>query len=122
VAGTDSGYYTGYISVFDKEEKLQLEYFPRNEKLLGTLKQTKDLQNLVLFSRQFYTIGRWHDTLTFNDLRFGQVLGWRYPKNQFAFHYFLEYPRHNALVVQRGRFAGWNWQEIKYFAARIKGN
>jgi inner membrane protein len=122
VAGTDSGYYAGYLSVFDKEENMHLQYFPRNQNLLGNFKSTKDLQNLVQFSKDFYTVEQWQDTLVFNDLRFGQVLGWKYPRNKFVFHYFLQHPKANALVVQRGRFAGWNWQEMKYFAARIKGN
>lgn len=77
---------------------------------------------LVQFSRQFYTVALRNDPLIFNDLRFGQVIGWQNSGAPFAFHYFLQYPEQNKLVVQRGRFAGWNWQPTKSLYERIKGN
>ena len=44
------------------------------------------------------------------------------PKERFVFHYFLQYPTENKLVVQRGRFTGWNKEEIKFLLSRMKGN
>ena len=121
VAGNDSGYYTGYRSVFDHTNKMHLEYFPRNEALLNTMSNKKEVQQLISFSQQFYTVEKREDTLVFNDLRFGQVIGWEDPKEEFAFHYYL-YPHiDNRLVVQRGRFAKWNSQSLRTFFRRIKG-
>jgi inner membrane protein len=122
VAGNDSGYYVGYRSVFDTQKTMSFEYFPRNEQLLTGLAENKDLQRLKRFSQEFYTAEIWGDTLVFNDLRFGQVIGWQQPKEHFAFHYFLQYPNDNKLVVQRGRFAKWDWQQAKYFVKRVRGN
>ena len=82
----------------------------------------EDLQQLIRFSQQFYTVEKWNDTLVFNDLRFGQILGWRNPKEKFVFHYFLQHPEDNELIVQRGRFTGWNKEEVLYLLKRIKGN
>jgi len=58
----------------------------------------------------------------FNDLRFGQILGWQHPEGKFVFHYYLQHPGDNTLVVQRGRFEGWNWDAVKFLWFRVKGN
>ncbi len=122
VAGTDSGYYVGYRSVFDQANKIELEYFSRNDSLLDSLQNKKELQQLIRFSQQFYTIEKHQDTLLFNDLRFGQIIGWQDPKERFAFHYYLHPNLDNTLVVQRGRFAKWDEKSFKTMLHRIRGN
>lgn len=122
VAGNDSGYYAGFRSVFDSKKEISFQYFPRNDSLLDPVHNMEDVQQLIRFSQQFYTVEKWSDTLVFNDLRFGQVIGWTNPKAKFAFHYFLKYPAANKLVVQRGRFEGWSWQTAKAMWKKIGGN
>lgn len=122
VTGNDSGYYVGFRSVFDTKTSMQFEYFPRNDSLLKPIINYEEVQNLITFSQQFYVVERWKDTVIFNDLRFGQVLGWQHPKEKFVFHYFLQYPEYNKLVIQRGRFSGWNKQEALNLLKRIRGN
>lgn len=122
VAGNDSSYYVGYRSVFDNADTLTLEQFPRNIFLIDTLRNEKRIQQLIRFSKQFYTIEKEGDTLIFNDLRFGQIIGWQNPREAFAFHYFLNVDMDNTLVVQRGRFAKWDWHAMQSFYRRIKGN
>ena len=122
VAGDDKGYYVGYRSVFDHSASpMHLEYFPRNNFLIDSLCK-QDIRQLIRFSQQYYTIEKKHDTLIFNDLRFGQIVGWHDPKEGFAFHYYLEPVIDNTLVVQRGRFAKWNKHTMRSFIRRIKGN
>ncbi|MBC6490251.1 metal-dependent hydrolase [Flavihumibacter stibioxidans] len=108
VAGNDSGYYVGFRSLFDKKREIDFEYFPRNAYLLEPVKDHEDLQFLKRFSQEFYTIEKYGDSLVFNDLRFGQIIGWHDPREKFVFHYFLQHPEDNNLVVQRGRFARWD--------------
>ena len=122
VAGNDTGYYVGFRSVFDSKPEMSFEYFPRNDSLLKQVNDHEDLQKLIRFSQQFYTVEKWNDTLVFNDLRFGQILGWQKPRERFVFHYFLQHPDENKLVVQRGRFTGWDWNAAKFLFNRIKGN
>jgi inner membrane protein len=122
VAGNDSGYHVGYRSVFDKSDTINFQYFDRKSSLLKPVAALADLQKLIRFSQQFYTVEKYSDTLVFNDLRFGQEVGWQNPRGKFAFHYFPEYPKANALVVQRGRFAGWNRDTFRGFVKRIQGN
>lgn len=122
VAGNDSGYYIGYRSVFDSKNKIDFEYFPRNDYLLDSVENTEKLQKLKRFSQQFYTAEKWNDTLVFNDLRFGQITGWQDPGNKFVFHYYLKDSADNKLVVQRGRFEGWNKDALISLVKRIGGN
>jgi inner membrane protein len=122
VAGNDSGYHVGFRSVFDSKKAISFQYFPRNDSLLNPVNDHEDLQRLIRFSQQFYTVEKWSDTLVFNDLRFGQIVGWANPKERFVFHYNLQHSGDNKLVIQRGRFAKWDWKVAKALFTRIKGN
>jgi inner membrane protein len=121
LSGDERGYYVGYRSVFDEEKKISFTFFPRNDSLLDDLRQNSDVQNLIRFSQGFYTVEKWGDTLVFNDLRFGQIVGWHDPKERFVFHYLLTLPDENTLVVQRGRFARWNKETTKSLIRKIRG-
>jgi inner membrane protein len=116
-----SGFHTGYRSVFDKSRQLDLQYFPRNEQLLDPVDDHEEVQLLKRFSQGYYTAESRGDTLVFNDLRFGQIIGWMDPTEEFVFHYFLDHPEDNELVVQRGRFARWDRRAVKALVERIRG-
>jgi inner membrane protein len=115
------GYQIGYRSLFDSDDSLKLNYFPRNENLLGEIRNHVEVTNLKKFSQGYYTVEKRGDTLVFNDLRFGQEIGWYDPTQPFAFHYYLSHPDDNELVVQRGRFSQWNETTFKSFLNRIRG-
>lgn len=121
VAGNDSGYYIGFRSLFDRKKEIVFQYFPRNDSLLAPVSNHEDLQKLIRFSQQFYTVEKWHDTLVFNDLRFGQIIGWQHARGRFVFHYYLQHSNDNALVVQRGRFEGWDLETVGSLLRRIGG-
>ena len=122
VAKDSAGYYIGYRSVFDKHKAIEWHYFPQNDSLLAPVKNHEEVQHLLRFSQGYYTVEKWHDTLVFNDLRFGQMIGWHDPKEKFVFHYFLQHPENeNRLVVQRGRFAKWNWETTRSLLDKITG-
>jgi len=122
VVDDKKGFYIGYRSVFDSKSHIDYTYFPKNDQLLDRIDENENLQKLIRFSKGYYTVEKWHDTLVFNDLRFGQVAGWHNPKNPFAFHFFINHPEANDMVVQRGRFAQWNKETIQSLIKRIKGN
>jgi inner membrane protein len=121
VAEDSTGFHTGYLSLLGHARKVQWSYFPRNDSLLGTLRSRGDVRELMQFSQGYYTVEQWSDTLVFNDLRFGQIRGWENGKARFVFHYFLQQPGENEIILQRGRLAGWNRHSLQVFLEKIRG-
>ena len=146
VTEDSTGYHTGYRSVFDSRSDA-FRWQPRRDSLLRPFLYRDDVQYLLLFARGYYTVEQWKgrgdadgggdakgeregggdvgngkDTLVFNVLRFGEMRGWEDPHAHFVFHYFLEDSAHNGMVVQRGRFAGWDKERLLAFIRRIRGN
>jgi len=121
VAEVDSGYYAGYRSVFDRTDSMEFAYFPRNSMLLQPFREQHDVRELLLFSQGFYTVGQSAQGLVFNVLRFGQTQGWQDSTAPFVFHYYLQDPDANHLVLQRGRLSGWNRKSLRVFLRRIWG-
>ena len=122
VAYKDSGLYVGHHSVFDEKDEIEFHFHPMNTQLLAEASNQDDVEELKTFSQGFYIVEKWKDTLVFNDVRFGQIMGWENPDNKFTFHYILEPETDNTMVVQRGRFQNWNRKTIAEFLARIRGD
>jgi inner membrane protein len=125
VAATDNGYYVGYRSVFEAPGELtSFTYFPRQDSLLKTTDDPAAVLALQKFANGFYTVDRrggaaGNDTVRFNVLRFGQILGWQDPQTPFTFQYYLDRNFDNFLVMQRGRFTGWNRSTVDGLLNRI---
>jgi len=122
VVRSDSGYYTAYRSVFDRSVAIRFTYIPRNDNLLHRFNGRRDIQQLLRFSHGFYSADSSAAGIEFNDLRFGQIMGWENPEAPFVFHYYLQRADENLMLVQRGRFAGWNRRTVGSFVRRIRGN
>lgn len=116
----DKGYYIGHRSVFDADT-VSLHYVLRREDYLEPIEDKEDVHRLIRFSQGYYTIDKYDSTLVFNDLRFGQMLGWQDPRAHFVFHYYLQKPDDNSLVIQRGRFTNWDRKAISYLLRRMRG-
>ena len=121
VAKTDSGYYTGYRSVFDATDGIDLQQIPRGEDLLQPVRGRHDVKQLMRFSKGFYALRTYGDTLTFCDLRFGQIAGWSDPNAPFVFQYNLDDPAANEVVIQRGRAKDLHGSAISGLMKRIRG-
>jgi inner membrane protein len=119
---TDSGYYTGYHSVLDKDGKMLLKFKPQSRQLLSTVQDKEEANKLLRFADGYYTLSRTGDTTVLNVLRFGQVVGWYDTAAPFVFHYYLDRPGANLLVTQRGRFERWNDTTFHSLWQRMKGN
>ncbi len=121
VAQSDSGFYIGYRSLLDKEKKTNFRFVCRNASLLNGASNKQDIERLVRFSKGFYTVEFSHDTLVFNDLRFGEIAGWADKTPHCVFYYYPQLAGANELIVQRGRFAKWDAGAIRAFVRRIRG-
>lgn len=134
IATTDRGYYIGYRSVFEKPGQLtEFTYFPNSESLLKEVLpdgsridssrllrvDAAGVRRLRQFARGEYVVEKRSDTVAINVLRFGQVLGWENPHAPFVFRYELGEGSDNRLVVQRGRFLGWNRASFRRYVRRI---
>ena len=122
VAETDSGFQIGYHSIFDRDHQIIFRFFPQKNHLLDPFRGRHDLYQLIRFSQGYFTADSSFQGIVFNDLRFGQMIGWQDAGAPFVFHYYLQDSDANHLVVQRGRFANWDWNSIKVFVKRIEGN
>lgn len=116
VRKTDSGYYTAYSSVFDKAAPAVYGYHPRNDSLL---KQPEPY--LRAFANGYYTVSLANGHKYFNVLRFGQIHGWLNNNALFTLSYPLDAQGNENMVVQKGRFAGWNKHTFKLYIERIAG-
>lgn len=116
-----AGFYIGYRSVFDQSSSMPLTYVARQDSLLVPFLGQEDLQHLLRFSKGYYTVQQWGDSLVLNDIRFGQIMGWQNPRARFVFYYYLQHPDANTMLVQRGRMAGWNYEAWHTFIERIQG-
>ena len=121
VANTTTGSYVGFRSVFDNKSGMDFQFFPRQDSLLRLDEHAREVQRLQRFSQGYYTVETRGDTLLFNDLRFGQMIGWQAPRAGFVFHYYLHPDLDNRLVLQRGRFAHWDWAATQSLFNRIRG-
>ncbi len=112
----------GYKSLFDTYQKIKFQTFFQYENLIDDKIDTLAFKKLKRFSKGFFILQNHNDTVTFNDLRFGQILGWHYPQEKFVFSYSLNNNSNNRMLVQRGRFAKWNSEEFIFYLKRISGN
>lgn len=118
----EKGYHIGHYSIFDETaDSTLLHYVLRHEDYLEPIDDKEDLHRLIRFSQGYYTIDKYDSTLVFNDLRFGQMLGWQHPEAHFVFHYYLQKPDENSLVIQRGRFTNWDRKAVTYLFRRMRG-
>ncbi|MCT4614162.1 MAG: metal-dependent hydrolase [Marinifilaceae bacterium] len=73
IAKTDSAYYIGYYSVFDKNYPNTFNYIKRNDDKIDLYKQDKELTKLIKFTKGYYHINRDKNGLYLVDLRFGKM-------------------------------------------------
>ena len=121
VAQTDSGYYIGYRSVLDHKDTIQYRFVANNHALIDFYKSSETAR-LKRFSQGYYIGGVLHDTVVFSDLRFGEMTAGLQPNPRFSFYYYLSPAASNDVIIQRGRFSGWDKQIVNKFINRIKGN
>lgn len=121
VVSDENGYYVGYKSILEKNKTIKFNYFYKNDSLLRYTGDHEEVQKLKRFSKGFYTVEKLNNAIVFNDLRFGQTFGWVSSKNKFVFHYYINHPKNNELIIQRGRFSNWDWNAVKVFYHSVIG-
>jgi inner membrane protein len=100
---TDSGFYTGYLNLFNNGKDLKPIFFSSNETLISKVSNHESLQHLIRFSQGNYCLEKKKNEIVLNDIRFGQAYGWENNKSPFVFQYSLTHDVNSRLRIQRGR-------------------
>jgi inner membrane protein len=123
VAADSAGYYTGYRSVLDADDRpLGFGWQPRNADKLRAFGNRRDIGYMLEFAQGYFTVSRYRDSTVFNVMRFGEIQGWRREQAPFVCHYFLDDPAANKFVIQRGRWQDWDRAAWVAFWRRIEGD
>jgi inner membrane protein len=121
VATNENGHYTAHYSLMDTGSTMQLNYIPKNDSLMGEMIHSENVKTLIKFSKGFYCVTKDKDGIWFNDMRFGQVMGWDAKDANFAFSFNLKPGADNSTVVQKGRMEGLKKDGLASLWNRIKG-
>ncbi len=120
-AKSDSCYWIGYYSLFDKNKKIKYSTLDKNENLADDFKNDKIYQTLESFSGGFYCITDEDGLIRFNDLRFGLINGWDEGKGQFVFSMGLKKDETGKLSTQQNAWSSSRFSGISTLMNRIKG-
>lgn len=99
-ADSDSFYYSGLYSIFDKEPKIIFNKIPTNHKAISQFENSETISRLKLLSKNWYVIQENADSsLQFNDARFGPMY-LKENKPQYGFGYKLKKDTEKIIVTQ----------------------
>ncbi len=70
-AETQNGYYYGMVSLLDKGYENKLYYTPKNHHLFPKNKQDKNTQELLSYTKGYYSVATQNDAILIHDLRYG---------------------------------------------------
>lgn len=121
-AADSSGYWSGYWSVFDRNETTpELTWLPQNLQLADSVEDKLAYEKMVRFADGFFTLSKDGDAVRMNVLRFGQVAGWVDPHSKGAFSFDLTPGADNSMVVQQGRIETTKKEVLNAMFERMKG-
>ncbi len=121
VAQSESQYYIGYYSLFDKDETIKFEKVRQNDSLLSLPCDPSQVKFLTRFSQGYYCAKLENDTIIFSDIRFGQLGGWYKNNTLFIFNFKMAKNCNNRTALQKGRFESFDKETTKQLFRRIKG-
>lgn len=111
IAQTPNGYLIGYRSFLAPSKSPEFRFIPKNEELLGDLRDHPKVQGLIRISQGWFAVEREkkepeegkedRTLLRFHDLRFGEVFFWDRERTRPSFTYFIEEGANGELTVRR---------------------
>ncbi len=118
IAENENGYNIGYISDFDKSEVVKFRFIPRNIGILGHLRDSKEVNDLIRFSKGYYSVEK--DSLGdlwMHDLRY---IGLDLEDNKsYVFSFGLRKNRENVEVTRSHPIRKINPTTIKKYFKRM---
>ncbi len=90
-AETESSFYTGQYSFYDKEQKFKLYEIPKNHNLLNYKSDDEVVNTLKWFSNDYYSVMRRKDgLLQINDMRYGTFDGKDVNEDSYIFRFVVD--------------------------------
>lgn len=120
VAEDTAGFYVGYYSDFDRNDKIIFNRLLKNEQLITNYPDQDMIKGLKWFSDNYYCITLEDSAFSFNDIRFGQMWGWKDPHAPFAFRFDLD-EQGKRKGIDRRKFKGSLRENLRILLDRIKG-
>lgn len=120
-AETADGYYIGYYSLLDSDRQIDYHFFSKNHQLLKTFDASEKVNKLVDISNRWYTLEEHETGLIFNDLRFGQGMGWEKGTGKFVFSYHIFRDGGEVIVQEREKDMREGKKMIRPLWERIMG-
>jgi inner membrane protein len=74
VAESEEGYWIGYYSLFDSDQRIPFQFIERNEELIDSIRDERAVKMLKWFSDGYYVVTNHHGSMKFHDLRFGEFV------------------------------------------------
>lgn len=115
-----TGSSVSYYSLLDKNHTLTFQHILKRDSLLAPYKSAREVQQLIRFSKDYYSVTKTDSSLLFSDLRFGQIGGWYDPNAPFVFNFDI-ISRNNLAHIQQGRMKSFGTKPLKELLKRIKG-
>lgn len=115
------GSWIGYYSVFDKTNEIEYHRVERNDSLLKPFEDDESVKILKQFSKGHYAITMEDSSVYFNDIRFGQMIGWNEKEAVFPFSYKLNKNADNSMALDRGKFKISLSEAFASLVERVKG-
>jgi inner membrane protein len=112
-------YHSGYYSIFDKG-RMRFNRFEKNDSLLHGFENSRDVQFLIRFTKDYYCLRKKDSITVFSDLRFGLVDGWRDKNSGFVFNFDLK-KIGDSVIVRQSDFRDAKTDDIKELIKRAKG-
>jgi inner membrane protein len=121
IAESDSGYYFGFSSWFDKTSEINFTYIPKNDYLLKAIEDEPYIKKLKKFSKGYYVLKKENEELYFSDVRFGLMGGWEKGEGDFVFSYKILKNEHGLKEIKRNSWSNNRFNGVSSLWKRIKG-
>jgi inner membrane protein len=110
----DEHYYEGFYSVFDEDETIRFERYPRSPDLLETLSDSWPVQRLQWFTKGFSATGLNGDGIVITDLRMGlePVYEFRFKVGEMGNPHPKAVPVERLPGIRNYDRLGWVWARI----------
>ncbi|MCB0480975.1 MAG: metal-dependent hydrolase [Flavobacteriales bacterium] len=95
---TDSSYFIGYYSIFDKSDQIEFQSFEKNRGAFRNILDEDIVKRLIKMCKGWYLIQKTEEGYTFSDMRFG-MMGFGEQTKNFVFQYQLSYDEHGELIA-----------------------